>query len=63
MTAYWTTSALSSIVTDLVLIYESVTSSKNGLRMTSHLRMNCLPTQLRLNLLSSILAVFMVHVS
>jgi hypothetical protein len=31
---YWTTSVFSSAVTDLVLIYESLTSSTNGLRLS-----------------------------
>jgi hypothetical protein len=37
---YWTTSVFFSIATDLILIYESLNSSTNDLRMTSHLRTN-----------------------
>jgi hypothetical protein len=48
----WTTSVFSSIVTDLVRIYESVTSSTNHLPMTSHLRMHCLPTEVRIIVVS-----------
>jgi hypothetical protein len=33
---YWTTSVFSSIVTDLFLIYKSVTSSTNDLQITKN---------------------------
>jgi mRNA-degrading endonuclease YafQ of YafQ-DinJ toxin-antitoxin module len=40
LTPFLTGLRMSSTVTDLVLIYEAVTSSMNYLRMTSHLRLN-----------------------
>jgi hypothetical protein len=49
---YWTTSVFSSTVTDLVLIYESITSSASVVRwLTLHSwTLNSLTTDLRLNL-------------